>query len=372
MSIYFDNAATTALAPELIGLMSELNTNLYANPSSMHSQGIKSRKALNSARTQIASFINAKPEEVIFTSNATEANNSVFKSLDYDLIITSPTEHVSVIEPAKEIAKPIIWLNVDSEGFIDLVELKTQLETNKDKKILLSIMHGNNEIGTLQDIAAIGKLTAQFSNVIFHSDCVQTFAKHPIDVQACNLDLITVSAHKLHAPKGVGFLYFNSRLKDQLAANPLIKGSSQEFKLRGGTENLIGIVLFAKALELKDNNKTKELHRYFIEKLQSHPSLVLNGPRDLNKRVLGNINLALTHSKFQREEILLQLDLKGIEVATGSACTSANGASIIQISYVLRACRIPDEIASKAIRISLSQYNTKEEIDYFFTVIEKI
>ncbi len=372
MSIYFDNAATTALAPELIELMSELNTSLYANPSSMHSLGAKSRKALDTARKQIANFINARPEEIIFTSNATEANNSVFKSLDYDLIITSPTEHVSVIEPAKETTKPIVWLNVDSEGFIDLAELKTHLENNKDKTILLSIMHGNNEIGTLQDIVAIGKLKAQFPNVIFHSDCVQTFAKHAIDVKASNLDFITVSAHKVHAPKGVGFLYFNIKFKDQLAINPLIKGSSQEFKLRGGTENLIGIVLFAKALEFKDNDKTKELHRYFIDKLKTNPSLIFNGPKDLSKRVLGNINLSLTHSRFQREEILLQLDLKGIAVATGSACTSANGSSIIQISYVLRACHIPDEIASKAIRISLSQYNTKEEIDYFFKTASEI
>lgn len=367
MSIYFDNAATTALAPELIQLMSELNTSLYANPSSMHSQGLKSHKALELARTQIASFINAEPEEIIFTSNATEANNSVFKSLNYDLIISSPTEHVSVIEPAKATGKPIIWLNVDREGFINLEELKAHLLDNSDKTILLSIMHGNNEIGTLQDIAAIGKLKAQFSNVIFHSDCVQTFAKHTIDVKACNLDLVTVSAHKIHAPKGVGFLYFNSRLKDQLAARPLIKGSSQEFKLRGGTENLIGILLFAKALELKANDKVQELHQYFIDKLEAHPGLVLNGPADLTKRVLGNINLSLVNSKFQREEILLQLDLRGIAVATGSACTSVNDTSIIQISYVLRACRIPDEIGSKAIRVSLSQYNTKAEIDYFFT-----
>jgi cysteine desulfurase len=338
----------------------------------VHSQGLKSRKALDTARKQLASFINAEPEEIIFTSNATEANNSVFKSLSYDLIITSPTEHVSVIEPAKATGKPIIWLNIDKEGFIDLEELKTHLIKNTDKTILLSIMHGNNEIGTLQDIVAIGKLKAEFSNVIFHSDCVQTFAKHPIDVKAANIDLVSVSAHKVHAPKGVGFLYFSSTLKDQLLANPLILGSSQEFKLRGGTENLISIVLFAKALELKANSKTKELHQYFIDKLEAHPALVLNGPKDLSKRVLGNINLSLTNSKFQREEILLQLDLRGIAVATGSACTSANGAPDIQISYVLRACKIADEIGEKAIRVSLSQYNTKQEIDYFFSKIGEI
>jgi cysteine desulfurase len=227
-------------------------------------------------------------------------------------------------------------------------------------------MHGNNEIGTLQDIEAIGKLKAQFSNVIFHSDCVQTFAKHPVDVKLCNLDLISVSAHKIHAPKGVGFLYFSSKLKDQLALQPLIKGSSQEFKLRGGTENLIGIVLFAKALELKTNSKTKELQEYFLTKMKNYPGLVLNGPADLTKRVLGNINLSLVNSKFNREEILLQLDLRSIAVATGSACTSTNGAPEIQISYVLRACQIADAMASKAIRISLSQYNTRGELDYFF------
>lgn len=372
MTIYFDNAATTQLAPELLDSIPELSTKFFANPSSMHSSGRQSRKALELARTKIAKFINAEVEEIIFTSNATEANNSVFKSLNYDLIITSPSEHVSVIEPAKDSGKPIIWLNLNQEGFIDLTELNSHLEANRDKTVLLSLMHGNNEIGTLQDISAIGKLKAKFPNVIFHSDCVQTFTKHSIDVKASNLDLISVSAHKVHAPKGVGFLYCNAKLHEELKTKPLIKGSSQEFKLRGGTENLIGILLFAQALDLKSISKTKELHEYFLTKLKSIPEIILNGPQDLNKRVLGNLNISLLDSKFKREEILLQLDLRGIAVATGSACTNINGGAEIQISYVLRACRINDEIASRAIRVSLSHYNTKEEIDYFFTKVPEL
>ncbi len=372
MHIYFDNAATTPLAPELIKMLQELNFNLYGNPSSMHSLGRSARKAIEAARERIAAYINAEAEEILFTSGATEANNIVFKSINHDLIITSPTEHPSIIDPVKSTRKPVIWLTVDRDGFIDLNELETQLTANSDKTILLSIMHGNNEMGTLQDIVAIGKLKAQFPNVIFHSDCVQTFAKHDIDVKAANLDLISVSAHKIHAPKGTGFLYFSERLRDQLKDNPLIQGSSQESKLRGGTENLTGIVLFAKALELKSSQKTLQLQEYFLTKLKQYPGIVLNGPSDLSKRVLGNINISLTTSQFQREEILLQLDLRGIAVATGSACASNNQVPDIQTSYVLRACRIPEEIASKAIRISLSQYNKKDEIDFFFAKLAEL
>ncbi len=368
MTIYLDNAATTALCDEVLELITKLNKEIYANPSSLHSLGRKSKKALKQARHFIASTINAEPEEIIFTSCATEANNLVIKSADWDLIVTSPSEHSCVIEASKASKKPIHWLDLDRKGFIDFTELETLIKNNRDKKILVALMHANNEIGTIQDIEKIGELCADFDNLSFLSDCVQSYTKHDIDVKKQNLDFVSTSAHKLHGPKGVGFLYCK-KSKQALLDQLLIDGGGQELGIRSGTENLIGILAFAEAVKqaLLPEHKAKilQLENHLVEKLREIPGFVLNGPEFGAKRLLGNINCSFKNCRLSSEELLLQLDLKKLCVASGSACSSnkVSTDAFVQSSYVLRACRLEEEISEKAIRISLSRLNNVEEIN---------
>lgn len=380
MVIYLDNAATTPLFPEVIDLLHKLNQELFANPSSIHSQGRKAKKQLEKARQELAEILKADAEELFFTSGATESNNTIFKLLNYDLIITSPAEHASVIESAKSLAKPILWLSLDKEGFIDLDELEKYLEQNSAKKILVSVMHGNNEIGTINDIAVIAKITKKFSNVFFHSDCVQTFTKLEIDLSKLEIDFISASAHKIHGPKGLGLLYINKKIQEKfsLQLRPLIIGGSQEKDIRSGTENLLSIIAFALAAKLNSEssrkNKIKELQESLFASLNKIENLVINGPKDLNKRVPGSLNFALSNCKLKSEEMVLQLDLKGFAVSSGSACTSNKtmDAAEIESSYVLRACAIPEAIATKAIRISLSSLNSEREIESFIDALKLI
>lgn len=381
MSIYLDNAATTPLFPEVIELLNDLNKNLYGNPSSLHSLGRKSKKELKKARQYIASTINAQEEELVFTASATEANNMVFKSLDYDLIITSPSEHPCVLEPAKATMIPIVWLNLDLEGFIDIKELEENLEKFKKKKILVSIMHGNNELGTVQNLEAIGKLKNKYPNFIFHSDCVQTYAKLDINVEKFNLDCISASAHKIHGPKGVGFLFMKKHMLTEitLRRKALMIGGGQENEFRSGTENLTGIVAFAEAARINlEENKEEflELWRETFRRLKELPGVVVHGPKDLNRRVPGNINLSFTEIRLNSEELVLQLDLKGIAISSGSACSSnkavPSSEAGIMSSYVLRASRIDDELAKKAVRVSLSRLNEKSELEELIKITSSI
>lgn len=374
MVIYLDNAATSPLSPEVLEAFNDANLNIFGNASSLHSLGRKSRKLLSEARKTIAAKINAEPSEIFFLSGATEANNTVFKIVDYDLIITSPSEHPCVLEPAKASAKPVIWLELDKEGFIDLAELEKHLKDNADKKILVAIMHGNNEIGTIQDIKAIGDLCQKHSAVL-HSDCVQTFCKKDIDVKACNIDFMSVSAHKIHGPKGIGFLYKNSKIdKNKLKTFPLILGGGQEKNFRSGTENVNSIIALAKAVEtFSGMEKVRELQEKLIKDLLKIEGAVLNGPKDLSKRVTGNVNISFTNSKMDSEQLVLQLDLNGICVSSGSACSASKPLnlssedntmeSFVESSYVLRACRLDDKVTSKAIRISISRFNKLDEIE---------
>lgn len=381
MAIYLDNAATTPLFPELINLLQELNSNLYANPSSIHSPGRKSKKELEKARNYLSEKINCNPEELIFTSGATEANNFIFKTLDYDLIITSPIEHPCVLEPAKATTLPIVWLELDSEGFIDIRALAQHLENFKSKKILLSIAHGNNEIGTIQNLKKIGKLKDEFPNFIFHSDCVQTFGKIDIDIKELKLDSISTSAHKMHGPKGVGFVYLKKLLLEELDLRhkALLVGGGQENNFRSGTENLTAIVAFAEAARI--NFEDKELSKnfidnwiFFINELKKNPNLIIHGAKDLNRRVPGNINFSFTNNSLNSEELVLQMDLAGIAISSGSACSSNKQDKNAEIlsSYVLRACRIDEELAKKAVRISISKLNSKEELELSLKIIKKL
>lgn len=383
MTIYLDNAATTPLFPEVVALLNDLNTNLYGNPSSLHSLGRKARKELNKARKYIADSINAEEKEIIFTSGATEANNFVFKALDYDLIITSPSEHPCVLEPAKATALPIIWLNLDSEGFIDIKELEKNLENFKKKKILVSIMHGNNEIGTIQNLEKIGQLKNKYPNFFFHSDCVQTYTKLNIDVKKLQLDCISTSAHKIHGPKGVGFLYMKQNLLDEISLRrkTLLIGGGQENEHRSGTENLTGILAFAEAVRINtENSEAKnsfiDLWKNSFQTMKELPGAVVHGTQNLNQRVPGNINISFTDCSLNSEELVLQLDLAGIAVSSGSACSSNKSSpsseSGILSSYVLRACKIEDGVAKKAIRISLSQLSKKSELGESLKIIDGV
>ncbi len=363
--IYCDNAATTSLDPRLAGLLAQD----YANPSSLHSAGRKARAALKEARAQIAASIKAEPEEIIFTSGATESNNTVLAALDYDLLITSPSEHASLLEPAKAHAPEIIWLSLDQEGFINSSELEAALKQHTNKKILVSIMHGNNEVATVQDLARIGAVCKKH-NAIFHTDAAQTWLKLPIDVRAMNIDLLSASAHKVHGPRGTGFLYLSKRA--QLKREGLILGGGQEQGLRAGTENVASIVAMAELTKIYKPEKLRELETKLISELKNIPGLVINGPQDRTHAVPGIINLALTQAPWLSEQLVLQMDLKNICISSGSACSSNKAAAEIQSSYVLRACRLPDEIASKSVRISLSTINTIEEITLLSSILENL
>ena len=388
--IYFDNSATTPLAAEVIEILIDSFKNTFANPSSVHQLGKSTKKKLEEARTFIAKSINAEPNEIFFLSGATEANNTVLKTCDYDLIITSPSEHASIIEPAKASAKEIIWLNLDQEGYISLEELENILAKNSKlgildttpeaaKKILVSIMHANNEIGTVQDLKAIGDLCEKYE-AVFHSDCVQSLGKLDIDVKNYKLDFISASAHKLHGPKGLGFIYIAGKLQDHILDKALIIGGGQERGFRSGTENVNAIIALAKALEIsldtEKRNKVKELQKKLWIKLKNLKSVVLNGPHDLEKRLSGNLNLSFMDLKFNSEQLVLQLDLRGICVSSGSACTSNNKNteedSLIESSYVLRACLIDENVSRRAIRISLSWMNNEMELEKLTEIIKKL
>ena len=384
--IYFDNSATTALAAEVIEVLIDSFKTTFANPSSVHGLGKSAKKKIEEARTFIANSINAEPSEIFFLSGATEANNTVFKACDYDLIITSPSEHASVIEAAKASRQEIIWLNLDQEGYISLDELESILAQNTEngvheqcpKKILVSIMHANSEIGTVQDIKAIGNLCEKYK-AIFHSDCVQSLGKLDIDVKDSKLDLISASAHKLHGPKGLGFIYIANKLQESMVDKALIVGGGQERGFRSGTENVNSIIAFAKALEIsldpEKRKKVKELQKKLWMKLKNLKSVVLNGPQNLENRLSGNLNLSFMDLKFNSEQLVLQLDLRGICVSSGSACTSNKKNtedSFIESSYVLRACGIDEDIAKRAIRISLSWMNDEAELEKLTEIIKKL
>lgn len=381
MSIYFDNAATTPLFPEVIELLDKLNRESFANPSSIHSLGRKAKKQLEKSRADIAEILQAKTNEIFFCSSATEANNMIFNLLDYDLVITSPAEHASVIESAKATTKPIHWLELNQEGFIDLENLERILQekSQDNKKILLSIMHGNNEIGTLQNIKAIAELSQKFSNVFFHSDCVQTFTKHEIILQDPCPDFISASAHKIHGPKGVGFLYIKNSIQEKYSHKfkTLIVGGGQESDMRSGTENINAIIAFALAAQINNQKERRErvnsLHEYFFKKLNTN-DFICHGPKNLEQRVNGNLNFSLNNCKLRSEELVLQMDLKGFALSSGSACTSnkAEAAFAIESSYVLRACGIDESISSRAIRVSLSSFNNFADIDSFFLAIKEL
>jgi len=367
--IYFDNAATTPLAPEVLEAMLPYMTNHFGNPSSIYSYGRETRLAIENARKSVAKILGAKPGEIFFTSGGTESNNTAIATSIRDLgckhIISSPIEHHAVLhtvefyDHCKEVTTSFVALQ--ENGQVDYDDLEKQLAAQKEKT-LVSLMHANNEIGVLLDIKRVGELCKKY-DAIFHSDCVQTVGHFPIDLSSLYVHFISAAGHKFHGPKGTGILYVN----ENISIKPFILGGGQERNMRAGTENVYGIVGFEKALELTASNYEKEsayikdLRSYMIQQLTEHvPGVDFNGCME---NCLYTV-LSVCFPKTDRSEMLLfSLDMNNICVSGGSACSS--GASVG--SHVMHALKKHNGCTT--IRFSFSKYNTKDEVD---RVVEKL
>lgn len=370
MRIYLDNAATTPLLPEVIERMNHVLTNTYGNPSSLHAEGRNARATIEEARKTVANAIGASIGEIFFTSGGTESNNMALKCSVRDLgvqrIISSPIEHHCVLHSLERLQKnmnvEVKLLPVNKFGRVDLTVLQEWL-AESDKKTLVSLMHSNNEIGTMIDIDAVADICQQH-NAYFHSDTVQTVGYYPIDVSHEKISFITGSAHKFHGPKGIGFIYINN----ENIVRPFVDGGSQERNMRGGTENIVGIAGLAKALQYSidhleaHKNQISNLKTYFKEKLKMEfPGVEFMGDDEgLNHYKVLNVSFPPSP---KASLLLLSLDIAGISASGGSACSSGAEAG----SHVLTALDVaPDR---KNIRFSFSHLNNKDEIDQ---VIEKL
>ncbi|MEO2051418.1 cysteine desulfurase family protein [Flagellimonas beolgyonensis] len=375
--VYLDNAATTQVRSEVIERMQEALAVHYGNPSSTHSFGRSAKTAVEQARKTIAKTLNAQPSEIIFTSGGTEADNMILRCAVRDLgvqtIITTRIEHHAVLHTVEELEKEYgtqVWyVELDADGNPNLQHLE-QLLKKDDSKKLVSLMHVNNEIGNITDIAAVAELCKEH-NALFHSDTVQSIGHYPWDVQEIPIDFMTAAAHKFHGPKGIGFAFIrkNSGLK------PLIVGGAQERGFRAGTEpfhNIVGLEeAFIKAYEhLEEETKTvKELKRYFIEKVQQEiPDAVFNGlSGDMEKSTYTLVNVRLPFDAQKALMLLFHLDMKGIACSKGSACQSGSD----QGSHVLSQLLEGEELEKPSLRFSFSMYNTKEELDYTVQVLKE-
>ncbi len=367
-TIYFDNAATTRVDDEVLKTMIPYFNVSYGNASSVHFMGQEAKHAMEKSRSIIAKAIGAKPQEIFFTSGGTEANNFAIKGLFFSNypekshIITTRIDHDCVLNTCKWLetrGAKVTYLDVDAEGFIDLNQLESSIT---DKTIVVSVIHGNNEIGTIQDLEAIGKICRK-KGTLLHTDACQSFTKVPIDVRKQNIDLVTLNAHKIHGPKGVGALY----IREGIQIAPLFHGGGHERKKRSGTENVSGIVGFGKAVEVankRDIEKMTEMRNDIIDGILKIPNTRLNGPRQ--NRLANNINISFNN--IEGESIGGYLETFGICTSTGSACASHS----LETSHVLRAIGLVPLEANSSIRISISKYTTKEEIDYLLNALPKI
>lgn len=371
--IYFDHAATTPVDPEVLTAMIPYFTDNFGNPSSIHAFGRENRKAIEDARAIVASEIGATaPNEIVFTGSGSESDNMALRGVAYayqgkgNHIITSSIEHHAVYDTCKYLEKNgfrVTYLPVDSEG---VVQPESVLKAITPETILVSIMHANNEVGTIQPIKEIGQILRE-RKIIFHTDAVQTVGTIPVNVDELQVDLLSMAAHKFYGPKGVGALFIRKGTK----VNPLIFGGGQERNRRAGTENIAGIVGLAKALQIanrdlaKNQAKITGLRDYLIDKvLEGFDYVRLNGHRTL--RLPGNVNFSFEF--IEGESLLLNLDLKGIAASSGSACTSGS----LEPSHVLLSMGICHEIAHGSLRISLGKSNTKEEVDYLLVELPGI
>jgi cysteine desulfurase len=374
MRVYLDNAATTPLDKEVFEVMAPFMLEHYGNPSSIHAHGRQVRAAIELARKTVAGLVNASPSEIFFTSGGTEADNlaiiCTIKSLGIKHAITSPLEHHAVLHSLESLEKngevELTMLKVDNRGMLDLAHLEQLLASQP--RTFVSIMHANNEIGNLNDIETIAQLCKQY-DAVFHSDTVQTMGHYKHDVQALGVNFLVGSAHKFHGPKGVGFIYVDSSIK----IHPLIQGGSQERNMRGGTENVYGIVGLAKAMEIacrdmqEHQQHIQALKDRMVQKLREQiEDVQFNGlSAEGDKSLYTVLNVSLPASEMN-EMLLFNLDINKISASGGSACTSGVDLG----SHVLRA--IGADMERGNVRFSFSKYNTIEEIDYTVATLAKL
>ena len=386
LKVYFDNGATTPLKPEVLEAMTPYFCEVYGNPSSLHSAGAEAARAVQSARETVSKCINAEPAEIIFTGSGTEADNIAINGVLSALekiqiargvngkghIIISAIEHHGVLYIAKKLKAQgyeVSYIGVDKTGKVNPQEVVNAV---KDNTLIISIMHANNEVGTIQPIAEIAEKLSKVNSgraqrVYFHSDCVQSAGKIALDVKALGVDLVSIASHKFYGPKGVGVLY----VKKGVPVAPILFGGAQERGLRPGTENVAGIVGFAKAFEIAVENLDKNAE--YVSKLcaslcngilSTVPETVVNG--SLEKSVSGIVNIGF--KCIEGEAILLKLSQAGVAVSTGSACATDS----VEPSHVLSAMGVDTLAAAGAVRFSLGCQNTKEEVDYVLSILPKI
>lgn len=372
-TIYFDNSATTRIKTEVLNEMMPFLTIEFGNASSLYLIGRNAKRAIEKARKQVAELINCEANEVFFTAGGSESDNIALKGFAYanknkgNHIITSKIEHPAVLNACKRLEQQgfeVSYINVNEDGIIKLDELQQEI---KPSTILISVMTANNEIGTIQPIEKIAQI-AHINNIVFHTDAVQAVGNMPLDVKKIGIDMLSLSGHKINAPKGIGALY----IKDKLEIEKIIDGGHQEKDKRAGTENVAGIVGLGKACEIA--NKNMEIHikyltqlrNYYIKRLNEEmPNKIkING--SIEKRLPGNANISFEGKNAS--ELIFKLDEKGICVSSGSACSSGNS----QPSHVLKAINVPEKYLYSAIRTTFGENNTFEEIEYFIKMIKKI
>lgn len=365
MRVYLDNAATTPIAPEVVDAMIPVLREGFGNPSSTHFYGRQTKALIETSRRTVAKLLNCQPSEIIFTSGGTEADNMALYSSVHQMgvkhIITSTIEHHAVGHTAEAIAQSgeakVSYVKIDENGAVDLADLERLLQNGE--KTLVSLMHANNEIATLLPLKKVSELCRKYG-AYFHSDTVQTMGHYAFDLQELDIDFITCAAHKFHGPKGIGFLYCNKNMK----AEAMIHGGAQERGLRGGTENVYGIVGLAKAMELAyedvegHQNHVQGLKTYMIEQLmEAFEDITFHGETDSDKALYTVLNVCFPRTD-KAGMLLFTLDLKGVAVSGGSACSSG----AVKGSHVLEG--INADMSRPNVRFSFSRYTTKEEIDF--------
>ena len=369
MKVYLDHAATTPVDKEVLDAMIDFFNKKFGNASSLHSWGREAKEALEKSREKVAALINADADEIVFTGGGTESDNMAIKGIAFmhgkGHIITSKIEHPAVLETCKYLEKKgfdVTYLPVDKYGMVNPEDVEKEI---RDDTILITIMHANNEIGTIEPIEEIGKI-AKKNNIVFHTDAVQTVGKISIDVKKMNVDMLSISSHKIYGPKGVGALYIKRGIKIE----PILHGGGHEKGLRSSTENISGIVGFAKACEIamkkmkEDAERMKKLRDKIIKNVLEIEEAYLTGHPE--KRLPNHASFYFRG--IEGESLILMLDSYGIAASTGSACSSKK----LQPSHVLLAIGLKPEEAHGSLRITLGRENKEEEIDYFLDVIPKV
>lgn len=368
--IYLDNAATTKIDSDVVDYMSDILKNVYGNPSSIHSKGREAKVIVDEARDIISNYFGIDTTELFFTSGGTESINTIFraaKSLGIEEIICGKIEHKAVLDNVKRLESEgikVTYLNADVNGQYQIDELE-ELLSKSDRKKMLAMVHVNNELGSINDIQKAAEICKQ-NNTVFFSDTVQSVAKMPLDFKALGVDFAISSAHKFHGPKGVGFLYINSDLK----IDPLMIGGGQEQNMRGGTENIYGIAGMQKAIEIAHNNiegfqkHNYELKAYTIKQLKSNfEDIIFNTP-DINESACHILNISFPKDKHN-DMMIFNLDIDGIAVSGGSACSSGS----MKISHVIEEISEDDNVIP--LRISFSKFNTKSDVDKLIKMLKK-